>query len=167
LDHDLDIPRVRDHCPSASSGSSFSHAPPPSSHTRVLQEDITRSSQWTSAVAILLYNVSDAVGKFLEPLPVSSSALVASSAARVLFIPAFIAAVGANGANGAVICLLASLLGVTNGWLTITAFNALQHDVSDQDEYLAGQVAVGALMTGLNLGAASSWLLMLLIRDKG
>lgn len=133
-------------------------------HTRVLQEDITRPSQWTSAVAILLYNVSDAVGKFLEPLPVSSSALVAASAARVLFIPAFIAAVGAN---GAVVCLLASLLGVTNGWLTITAFNALQHDVSDEDEYLAGQVAVGALMAGLNLGAASSWLLMLLIRGMG
>lgn len=122
----------------------------------VLQEDV--SSSWTPPIAILLFNVCDAIGKFLEPLPITSRALLTATASRVLFIPMFLAAIAVH-AHGAAICLLAAALGVTNGWLTITAFDAIQTNVDDEDEYLAGQVAVAFLMLGLNLGAGSSWLI--------
>jgi hypothetical protein len=50
-------------------------------------------------------------------------------------------------------------LGLTNGLLTVWTLTKVQLAVDENEEYLAGNVALVALMSGLTIGAASSWLL--------
>lgn len=51
------------------------------------------------------------------------------------------------------------LQGLTNGLLTVSTLTKVQLAVDETQEYLAGNVALLFLMAGLNMGAASSWLL--------
>lgn len=48
---------------------------------------------------------------------------------------------------------------MTNGVLTVSTLSKVQLAVDETEKYLAGNVALLFLMTGLNMGAASSWLL--------
>lgn len=135
---------------------------------------------WVAPIATFVFNVCDAVGKVLPPLPMATEAiLLAVTVSRALFVPVFLASVHAH---PALICFLvgalvrlytheplsiypshlrtapAHLQGLTNGLLTVSTLAKVQLAVDEDDEYLAGNVALLFLMGGLNIGAATSWL---------
>ena len=131
----------------------------------ILQEDVgSRQGEaggwaWTAPVATFIFNVCDAIGKFLDPLPITSNGLLLGiTVSRVLFVPVFLASIHAH---PALICLLTGALGLTNGMLTVTTLTKIQRDVDDAEAYLAGNIALGALLLGLQFGAATSYLTLL------
>ena len=125
----------------------------------VLQENVHDAADggWVAPVATFVFNVCDGVGKIFPPaLIASDTALLAIAGSRVLFVPVCLASVHAH---PALICFLVGALGLTNGLLTVWTLTKVQLAVDENEEYLAGNVALVALMSGLTLGAASSWLL--------
>jgi hypothetical protein len=123
----------------------------------VLQEDL-KVSQLTRAWCLLSFNIADVVGKFLEPLPItSSSVMLIAAMSRVLFIPLYMAFMNST----FVVFVLTLMLGLSNGLWTTTCMLYSLSQVEDKDKYVCGNISVVFLIVGLNLGAISSWIWVL------
>ncbi len=82
----------------------------------VLQEDVHDAADggWVAPLATFVFNVCDAVGKILPPVPIASdAALLAIAGSRVLFVPVCLASVHAH---PAVICFLVGALVRVSGF---------------------------------------------------
>lgn len=116
---------------------------------------------WYPILLISTFNVADLVGKNL-PLPATAThcsqrALLAWCVARAAFLPAFIAAT-VLGAHAAVIALLTTALGLSNGYLTALIMTTAPAGVSHGEAEMVEKVVVFSLVLGLTAGAVLGWL---------
>ena len=111
-----------------------------------------------------LFNWADLVGKSLPmwgALVVSEHASILQLAfARTAFVPAFWLA-SWLGAGPWLVCLLAVLLGVSNGWVTALAMMAGPVGLLGPEAAMSGQIMVFCLVLGLCLGAGCGFLWLL------
>jgi equilibrative nucleoside transporter 1/2/3 len=133
----------------------------------VLAEDLhsPQLGSWYPILLLTAYNCADAAGKAASgwrPLRLrDDQAILAAAAARALFIPAFrLAAVSQAGVPA--VLLLTAALGSSNGFVCACAMIRAPSTVPPAAAGLAGNLMVLSLVLGLCLGAAASFLWLLL-----
>lgn len=132
----------------------------------VLAEDMksSRFGDWYPVVLIAVFNVADCLGKFLPALQWcqlhSQTNLMVWAALRILFLPAFYL-VASQAAGPGVVGVLATLLGVSNGWLTANGFMLAPPLVHPTAANICGNIMVYSLIVGLCIGAACGFLWLL------
>ena len=132
----------------------------------VLAEDMKSSSfgSWYPVVLIAVFNVADCLGKFLPGIRCcqmhSQTTLMVGAALRILFLPAFYL-VASQAAGPGVVGVLATFLGVTNGYLTANAFMMAPPLVPSTAANVCGNIMVYSLIVGLCIGAVCGFLWLL------
>ncbi|XP_068668618.1 equilibrative nucleotide transporter 3-like [Aristolochia californica] len=115
---------------------------------------------WYAIVLIAMYNVLDLVGRYtplINCLRITSrKGLMLSIIARFLFIPAFYFT-AKYGDQGWMI-LLTSLLGLTNGHLTVCVFTIAPKGYKGPEQNALGNLLVLCLLGGLLSGVTLDWL---------
>ncbi|CAI9087652.1 OLC1v1021781C2 [Oldenlandia corymbosa var. corymbosa] len=115
---------------------------------------------WYPLVLIAMYNVLDLVGRFtplIECLKIENrKGLMLAILLRVLFIPAFYFT-AKYGDQGWMI-MLTSLLGLTNGHLTVCVFTAAPKGYKGPEQNALGNLLVVFLLGGIFAGVALDWL---------
>lgn len=111
---------------------------------------------------IAAFNVADLVGKCVPPVAAflgdGGGLALACSLLRLLFVPGFYAAARFGG-GPLVIAPLTLALGLSNGLLTSAAMVGAPQQVQGlAEKQLVGNVTVFALVGGLSVGAACSFL---------
>ncbi|XP_021726200.1 equilibrative nucleotide transporter 3-like [Chenopodium quinoa] len=115
---------------------------------------------WYSIVLIAMYNVLDLVGRYtplIKCLNVESrKGLMIAILARFLFVPAFYFT--AKYANEGWMIMLTSLLGFTNGHLTVCVMTATPKGYKGPEQNALGNLLVLFLLGGIFSGACLDWL---------
>lgn len=127
-----------------------------------LSEDTGSHSlgSWYALVLIAMYNVWDLIGRYtplLKCLMITSrKGLMVATLSRVLFIPAFYFT-AKYGDQGWMI-MLTSLLGITNGHLTVCVMTAAPKGYKGPEQNALGNVLVTFLLAGIFSGVMLDWL---------
>ena len=141
----------------------------------VLAEDVRNEKlgDWYPVLLILCFNAFDVVGKMIpswwprgfEVLAKRPRTVAAASAARLFFVPAFLAvsktssfASPALVDSPAACALLVASLGLTNGWYSSVGMMCAPKAVAAKHAETCGTVMVLFLVAGLAAGAACGWL---------
>ena len=138
----------------------------------VLAEDLRDDSmgEWFPVALIAAFNLADVVGKCVPGVyPAAATAfsprtMAAMAAARVLFVPAFMATAGlsSDGSSGGGVVsagvVLTLALGVTNGWYSASVMMTAPKAVSAAECEACGTIMVFFLLSGLTIGAFCGWL---------
>ena len=143
----------------------------------VLAEDVRNDTlgDWYAVLLILCFNAFDVVGKMVpswwpsgfEVLAKRPRTVAAASAARLFFVPAFLAvsktrvsfASQTRLADSPAACVvLVAALGLTNGWYSSVGMMCAPKAVASHDAETCGTVMVLFLLAGLATGAACGWL---------
>ena len=141
----------------------------------VLAEDVRNEKlgDWYAVLLILCFNAFDVVGKMIpswwprgfEVLAKRPRTVAAASAARLFFVPAFLAVSNTSSfaspafADSPAACvLLVASLGLTNGWYSSVGMMCAPKAVAAKDAETCGTVMVLFLLAGLAAGAACGWL---------
>lgn len=143
----------------------------------VLAEDVRNDTlgDWYAVLLILCFNAFDVVGKMVpswwpsgfEVLAKRPRTVAAAAAARLFFVPAFLAvsktrvsfASQTRLADSPAACVvLVAALGLTNGWYSSVGMMCAPKAVASHDAETCGTVMVLFLLAGLATGAACGWL---------
>ena len=138
----------------------------------VLAEDLRDDSMgdWFPVALIAAFNLADVVGKCVPGVyPAAATAfsprtMAAMAAARVLFVPAFMAVAGlsSDGSSGGGVVsagvVLTLALGLTNGWYSASVMMTAPKAVSAAECEACGTIMVFFLLSGLTIGAFCGWL---------
>ncbi|XP_071930401.1 equilibrative nucleotide transporter 3-like [Coffea arabica] len=115
---------------------------------------------WYAIVLIAMYNVWDLIARYIpliECLKIESrKGLMVAIISRLLFIPAFYFT-AKYGDQGWMI-MLTSLLGLTNGYLTVCVFTAAPKGYKGPEQNALGNLLVLFLLGGIFAGVALDWL---------
>lgn len=119
-----------------------------------------RLGSWYPLVLIAMFNVWDLVGRYtplIKWLTITSrKGLMVAIISRVLFVPAFYFT-AKYGEQGWMI-MLTSLLGITNGHLTVCVMTAAPKGYKGPEQNALGNVLVTFLLAGIFSGAMLDWL---------
>ncbi|TVU38441.1 hypothetical protein EJB05_11812, partial [Eragrostis curvula] len=128
-----------------------------------LAEDIGSHSlgSWYALVLIASYNAGDLVGRYLPLIErinlVSRRGLAAAVVARFALVPAFYYVARRGGSDG-VMVMLTSVLGLSNGYLTVCIFTEAPKGHKGPEQNALGNLLVFCLLAGIFSGAALDWL---------
>lgn len=128
-----------------------------------LSEDtgIHRLGSWYALVLIAMYNVLDLVGRYTPMIKwlriESRRGLMIAIIFRFLFVPAFYFTANYGGGQGWMI-FLTSLLGLTNGHLTVCVLTAAPRGYKGPEANALGNLLVLFLLGGIFSGVALDWL---------
>ncbi|KAG8099694.1 hypothetical protein GUJ93_ZPchr0013g35494 [Zizania palustris] len=115
---------------------------------------------WYALVLIAMYNVWDIIGRYLPLIEcvkiTSRKGLTAAILSRFLFIPAFYFT-AKYGDQGYMI-FLTSLLGLTNGHLTVCVLTEAPKGYKGPEQNALGNVLVVCLLAGIFSGVVLDWL---------
>ncbi|XP_075667096.1 equilibrative nucleotide transporter 3-like isoform X2 [Castanea sativa] len=115
---------------------------------------------WYSPVLIAMYNVWDLISRYIPLIKSlkleSRKGLMIAILSRFLFIPAFYFC-AKYGDKGWMI-LLTSLLGVSNGYLTVCVLTVAPKGYKGPEQNALGNLLVLCLLCGLFAGVALDWL---------
>lgn len=115
---------------------------------------------WYAVVLVAMYNVWDLIARYIpliECLKIESrKGLMLAILSRFLFIPAFYFT-AKYGDQGWMI-MLTSLLGLTNGYLTVCVFTAAPKGYKGPEQNALGNLLVLVLLGGIFAGVALDWL---------
>lgn len=115
---------------------------------------------WYALVLIGMYNVLDLIGRYtplIKQLKITSrKGLLAAISSRVLFIPAFYFTAKFGGQGWMI--FLTSLLGLTNGHLTVCVLTEAPKGYKGPEQNALGNLLVVFLMAGIFAGVALDWL---------
>ncbi|XP_062188726.1 equilibrative nucleotide transporter 3-like [Phragmites australis] len=115
---------------------------------------------WYALVLIAMYNVWDLIGRYLPLIPcitlTSRKGMTCAILARFLFIPAFYFT-AKYGDQGYMI-LLTSLLGLSNGYLTVCVLVEAPRGYKGPEQNALGNVLVVCLLGGIFSGVVLDWL---------
>jgi solute carrier family 29 (equilibrative nucleoside transporter), member 1/2/3 len=123
------------------------------------------ATSWFVVSTVAGFNAADLAGKLLPAIPAVAArlpgrmALLAASAARALFIPAFFGArrLASPTAAAATAAALTVALGLTNGLVTVASQMRILSGLHGRDAEDAGTAGVLALVVGLCVGSALSF----------
>ena len=129
-------------------------------------DQVPRFGDWFFVLIVLLFNGADFMGKMVPAIPAVARTLPAPktllclAVARAAFVPALIFAARAPNATTAAVgvAIVCTLLGVTNGYVTAGCYIKASEGLRGRDAEDAGTVAVIALISGLIVGSALSFL---------
>lgn len=130
---------------------------------------VDNSSGWFFVGVAALFNFADLLGKSLpafgaigKRIP-SPMTILGLSLLRVVFVPALIfsARARSKAATAGLVAVVSTLLGLTNGYLTVCAFIASSAGLYGKDAEDAGTAAVFALVAGLVVGSGASFLFLI------
>lgn len=127
-----------------------------------LSEDTGSHSlgSWYALVLIAMYNVWDLIGRYtplIEFLRITSrKGLMVAIVSRFLFIPAFYFT-AKYGDQGYMI-MLTSMLGITNGHLTVCVMTAAPKGYKGPEQNALGNLLVTFLLGGIFSGVTLDWL---------
>ena len=129
-------------------------------------DQVLRFGDWFFVLIVLLFNGADFVGKMMPAIPCVARALpnpktlLGLAVARAAFVPALIFAARVPNPNSAAVgvAIVCTLLGVTNGYVTAGCYIKASEGLRGRDAEDAGTVAVIALISGLIVGSALSFL---------
>ncbi|PKU62925.1 equilibrative nucleotide transporter 3 [Dendrobium catenatum] len=127
-----------------------------------LSEDtgVHQLGSWYSLVLIAMYNVLDLIGRFtplIKQICIESrKGLMIAIISRFLFVPAFYFTAKYGGQGWMI--LLTSLLGLTNGHLTVCVLTAAPKGYKGPEANALGNLLVLFLLGGLFSGVALDWL---------
>lgn len=127
-----------------------------------LSEDTGSHSlgSWYAVVLIAMYNVWDLIGRYvplIEYVKIKSRrGLTVATLSRFLFIPAFYFT-AKYGDQGYMI-LLTSVLGLSNGYLTVCVFTAAPQGYKGPEQFKLGNLLVLFLLAGIFSGVTLDWL---------
>ncbi|KAF8664459.1 hypothetical protein HU200_054631 [Digitaria exilis] len=111
-------------------------------------------------VLIAMYNVWDLIGRYVPLIPclmlTSRKGTMAAILARFLFIPAFYFT--ANYGDQGYMIFLTSLLGLTNGYLTVCVLMEAPKGYKGPEQNALGNVLIVFLLGGLFSGVVLDWL---------
>ena len=125
---------------------------------------------WFFVGVAAMFNVCDLVGKSLPAFRVIAErgiprpkAILLFSCCRVAFVPALIFSARARptAAAAGLVSAVSALLGLSNGYLTVCAFMTASAGLHGRDAEDAGTATVFALVAGLVVGSAASFLFLL------
>ena len=128
------------------------------------------SRGWFFVGVAALFNVADLVGKSLPAFKLVAAkgiprpkAILLYSCCRVAFVPALIFAARAapQAAAAGLVSAVSALLGLSNGYLTVCAFMTASEGLHGRDAEDAGTATVFALVAGLVVGSAASFLFLI------
>ncbi|RCV13482.1 hypothetical protein SEVIR_2G361300v4 [Setaria viridis] len=115
---------------------------------------------WYVLVLIASFNVSDLIGRYLpllEPIKLTSrKGLLIAVISRFLLIPAFYFT--AKYGNQGWMIMLTSLLGLSNGHLTVCVLTEAPKGYKGPEQNALGNLLVLFLLAGIFVGAVSDWL---------
>ncbi|XP_071722024.1 equilibrative nucleotide transporter 3-like [Rutidosis leptorrhynchoides] len=115
---------------------------------------------WYSLVLVAMFNVWDLIGRYtpvLKPLNIESrKGLIIAVLSRFLFIPAFYFT-AKYGKQGWMI-MLTSLLGLSNGHLTVCVMTCAPKGYKGPEQNALGNLLVLFLQGGLSAGVTLDWL---------
>jgi equilibrative nucleoside transporter 1/2/3 len=123
------------------------------------------ATSWFVVSAVAAFNGADLAGKLLPAIPGVAAhlpgrrSLLAASAARALFIPAFfgVRRVGSPHAAAGAVAALTVALGLTNGFVTVASQMRILSGLHGRDAEDAGTAGVLSLVIGLCVGSALSF----------
>lgn len=127
-----------------------------------LSEDTGKHSlgSWYALVLIAMYNVLDLIGRYIplvEKLKLKSRrTILIVTIARLAFVPAFYFT-AKYGDQGWMI-LLTSLLGLTNGYLTVCVLTVAPNNYKGPEQNALGNLLVLFLLGGIFAGVTLDWL---------
>ncbi|KAJ6827365.1 equilibrative nucleotide transporter 3-like isoform X2 [Iris pallida] len=127
-----------------------------------LSEDTGSHSlgSWYAVVLIAMYNVWDLIGRYVPLIDYvkikSRRVLTVATLSRFLFIPAFYFT-SKYGDQGYMI-MLTSMLGLTNGYLTVCVFTAAPQGYKGPEQFKLGNLLVLFLLAGIFSGVTLDWL---------
>ncbi|KAM3365461.1 hypothetical protein ACQJBY_015280 [Aegilops geniculata] len=127
-----------------------------------LAEDLGSHSlgSWYALVLIATYNGSDLIGRYVplvEGIKVTSRrGLLAAVLARYLLVPAFYCAARYGGEAWMV--ALVSVLGLSNGYLTVCVLTEAPKPYKGPEQNALGNLLVFCLLAGICLGAVLDWM---------
>uniref|UniRef100_A0A7I4D5E2 Equilibrative nucleoside transporter n=1 Tax=Physcomitrium patens TaxID=3218 RepID=A0A7I4D5E2_PHYPA len=115
---------------------------------------------WYSVTLVAMYNVGDLLGRYIplidSLLLKSRPMLLLATLSRVVFIPAFYFT-AKYGPQGWMI-ILTTLLGVSNGYVTVCAFVGAPKGYLGPEQNALGNILVLFLVIGLFVGVVVDWL---------
>ncbi|KMS95002.1 hypothetical protein BVRB_013340 [Beta vulgaris subsp. vulgaris] len=119
-----------------------------------------RLGSWYPLVLIAMYNVLDLVGRYTPRIKClnleSRKGLMIAILARFLFVPAFYFT--AKYADEGWMIMLTSLLGYTNGHLTVCVMTAAPKGYTGPEQNAMGNLLVVFLLCGIFSGVCLDWL---------
>ncbi|XAR68052.1 hypothetical protein NMG60_11003049 [Bertholletia excelsa] len=127
-----------------------------------LSEDTGSHSlgQWYALVLIAMYNVWNLIGRYMPLIQCikleSRRGLMIAIISRSVLVPAFYFT-AKYGDQGWMI-MLTSVLGLTNGYLTVCVLTAAPKGYKGPEQNALGNILVLFLFGGITLGVASDWL---------
>jgi solute carrier family 29 (equilibrative nucleoside transporter), member 1/2/3 len=111
-------------------------------------------------VLIAMYNASDLIGRYVPLIErvklTSRKGLTAVVLARFLLVPAFYFA--ANYGDQGYMILLTSVLGLSNGYLTVCVLMDAPKGYKGPEQNAVGNVLVVCLLGGIFTGVVLDWL---------
>ena len=131
-------------------------------------DQATRLGDWYFILVSLLFNAADLTGKMIPAIPWVAArtpqpkTLLVLALARAGFVPALIFAARTTSTTTAAagVAVVSGALGVTNGYVTASCFMRASAGLHGRDAEDAGTVAVLALVIGLCVGSALSFLFL-------
>ncbi|KAL5056479.1 hypothetical protein RYX36_037161 [Vicia faba] len=115
---------------------------------------------WYALVLITMYNVSDLIGRYIPLIKIlnleSRKLITTASVSRFLFIPAFYFT-AKYGTQGWMI-MLTSLLGLSNGYLTVCVFTSAPKGYKGPEQNALGNLLVLFILGGIFAGVTLDWL---------
>lgn len=127
-------------------------------------------SGWFFVGVAAMFNVCDLIGKSLPAFKVIAERgiprpkrILFFACCRVVFVPALIfsARAPSTAAAAGLVSAVSALLGLSNGYLTVCAFMTASAGLHGRDAEDAGTATVFALIAGLVVGSAASFLFLL------
>ncbi|KAK4255432.1 hypothetical protein QN277_008435 [Acacia crassicarpa] len=115
---------------------------------------------WYALVLIAMYNVWDLIGRYIPLIRVlkleSRKMLTVATLSRFLMIPAFYFT--ANYGDQGWMIMLTSVLGLTNGYLTVCIMTSAPKGYKGPEQNALGNVLILCLIAGIFSGVVLDWL---------